>query len=388
MMITEWGLASDCSEDDINWMRAHIPLKEHMYNSDRMHEGVVLALESGRANIVKYIAEYYPKRREELYSAYLFGYYFIKACQEGDLVWLQENINKIKVGRFYSFRTQNNNYYKSYNYDQKAGLYEAVHAGHYSLAEFLVSKIPELKEMYLLECFFKACNEGDIIWVQENFEAMQNHQIKQIAEGLGKAATGKHDTLARYIVSKKPELESLFVQALFFRACQEGDLHWIQGNIQQLALFGVDIERCLRYAIEFGHDDIFMFIVKNTTKMSKVTSGDIATCMHKMCGLAAGKGNLSILRYIIEEAPLLGYPVIDCLFWRINIKWREYYAKISVTDKAVIKYLKNIHKIQKLVGFEDGFRQVLEIGVNTYLAGIRAKKKLPASLSGRPQIKF
>jgi|GEM_PF-6519149 len=382
MMITEWGLASDCSEDDINWMRTYIPLEEHMQNSFQMHDGVCLALVSGRANIVKYIAEQYPERRKSLNNYYLFGYYFIKACQEGDLAWLQENIDQIKTGGFIPSGS------KSEDYNQKAGLYEAVHTGHYSLAEFLVSKTPELNEMYLLERFFKACSEGDIIWVQENLEAMHNHQIKKIAEGLGKAATGKHDILARYIVGKKPELESLFVQALFLRACREGDLPWIQGNIQQLALFGVDIERCLTEALKFGHDDIFKFIVKNTTKMSAVTSGEMASCMHQICGLAAEQGNLSILRYIIEEAPLLGYPVIDCLFWRKNFKWRISFIKIQVTDEAVIKYLKNIHKIQKLVGFENGFRQVLEIGVNTYLAGMRAKKKLPTSLSGHPQIKF
>jgi hypothetical protein len=147
MMIAEWGLASDCSEDDINWMRAHIPLQEHMQNSDQMHEGVVLALESGRANIVKYIAEYYPRRREGLYSYYLFGYYFIQACQAGNLDWLRENIDQIKTGRFIPIGSHDKDYG---HYNQKAGLYDAVRAGHYTLAEFLVSKTPELHAMFLL----------------------------------------------------------------------------------------------------------------------------------------------------------------------------------------------------------------------------------------------
>jgi hypothetical protein len=224
--------------------------------------------------------------------------------------------------------------------------------------------------------------------VQENMEAMRIHKIGQISLGLCKAATEKHDMLAYYIVSKNPELESIFLRELCYRACRKGDISWIQDHIQQITLSGIEIVSCLKYALKLGYDDIFMLIVENTAKLGDTTLEIYTSWMFDICRLAAERGNLGILRYIIEETPNFGYPTINCLFWWKSKKWKSYGVTVEVTVEAVRKYLTTIHRIQKIVGIEEAFQQVLAIGVDTYIAGIKAKKKSPAALSVRPRIKF
>ncbi|MRS02096.1 hypothetical protein EG832_02515 [bacterium] len=373
----------------LNWYPFEILLDDANFRRDfglALHSGLWIS-GAGISLVIDWLTLIVEGHNDTKYS-FSFGESFLESCRKGDLDWVQENINRIKAGKFVipsivtlyppwparptmpyptRFACRKDNY-------RAHALLEAFIAGHTAVAEFLASEFPVLQPLFLYERFFKAGREGDFDWIRANMESLRRHQLDQ-SFGFREVFRAGHEKLQEFLLSETPGLAWTHRQESFLLACQKGDITWLQ---EQGLLEGFDFYQGLENALKHGHDDLFIFLIKKIETIAKNWPDFIHTSIFDLLIIAATNGNLEVLRHLIENAPRSGDPFIDCRDWGAG-SWEGFLGnKIENYDDIrddVKDYLNKIDRIQRQVGIEKGFRQALAVGIDDFYATLKKSEK-------------
>ncbi len=293
---------------------------------------------------------------------------FILSCKGGDFEWIKANITDIKA--VVSSTVCAN------------GIEIAFGSGHDDIARFLVKQNPAHKELLVAHLFYDACRRGsfDVIGgITALYQKVINSKSAELIlyQGISIAVdSGYYDLSKTFLQATMNERIYVF-KKIFNIACREGNLLLLEQCIKICG--SLNTIEGIYAAAEADKIEIVRFLVESVPVHNK-QHFNVTACF----AILAPKGDLMYFKYFIEETPRIGFPIPDCRGWSDS----EWGKKIKARSDKISEYLDDINSIQQSVGIEGGFQQALAIGVDTYRAGMRAKKKLPASLSDRPQIKF